>query len=180
MAMLIEAVRAAVGRQPFKVTVLKPNEGLPRTRATVGEIKNWSGGQKLTTALLLYCVLTRLRIKNVSSRGRTDSYGSVLLLDNPIGTANLVDLVDLQVKVARELDIQLIITTGVNDYNAIRAYPNVIRLRNRKDRRSRLGFVVTETEGSGVDGTESDPTLVGTVTAARVRRLADLPVDTGA
>ncbi|MBI2954832.1 MAG: hypothetical protein HYY30_11000 [Chloroflexi bacterium] len=175
VAMLIEAAHAAVGRQPFKVTVLKPNEGLPRTRVPVGEIRNWSGGQKLTTALLVYCVLTRLRMKNVNRRGRFESQANVLLLDNPIGTANLVDLVDLQLKVARELDIQLIITTGVNDYQAIAAYPNVIRLRNRKDQRSKLSYVVMEPGVDGGDGGRESPDVESAVTAARVLRLGDLP-----
>ena len=167
VALLIAAVRAAIGNQRFEVHVLKPNEGLPRTRSSVSEIASWSGGQKLTTALLLYCVLVHLR--GLSRRGQRNLQVSTLLLDNPIGTANHVDLVDLQLKVARALGVQLVVTTGLADYDALAAYPNVIRLRNLRDRHSGRGYVQLDGSlaGSDVLARSGD----GRVTAARVYRL---------
>ena len=64
ISLLLKAVRAANGNKPFEVQVLKPNDGLRLERAPVGEIVAWSGGQKLTTAILIYCVLIRLRSLN--------------------------------------------------------------------------------------------------------------------
>ena len=61
----------------------------------------------------------------------------MLILDNPIGRASRVRFLELQREVARAMGVQLIYTTGVNDHEALRALPNVIRLRNeRKDRNS--------------------------------------------
>jgi len=48
------------------------------------------------------------------------------------------------------MGVQLIYTTGVNDHEALRALPNVIRLRNeRVDRNSGRRLVERE---SGIDG----------------------------
>ena len=61
----------------------------------------------------------------------------MLILDNPIGRASRVRFLELQRDVARAMGVQLIYTTGVNDHEALRALPNVIRLRNeRVDRNS--------------------------------------------
>jgi hypothetical protein len=161
LPLLLRAVRAVNRRQGVEVSVLKPNEGLRLERAPVSEISTWSGGQKLTTAILIYCVLIRLREMN--RRGRHESQADVLVLDNPIGKANLMTLIDLQRKVAELLRIQLIFTTGVDDKAAVAAFPNVIRLRNAKDRRTGAGFVRPEAEV-----TAEGP--YGTVTGTRVYR----------
>ncbi len=173
--LLIDAVRSVVDyrdrerHQQFEVTVLKPIVGLPRARASVSDISKWSGGQKLTTALLIYCVLVRLRVR---SRGAgPEARRTVLFLDNPTGTANLVDLVDLQLMVAREFGVQVIIATGVNDYSAIAAYPHVIRLRNRRNRKGTDSFV--QFQASGTPEEVDDGMSGGMVSAVRVARRAD-------
>jgi hypothetical protein len=56
----------------------------------------------------------------------------VLILDNPIGRASRVRFLELQRDVARAMGVQLIYATGVNDHEALRALPNVIRLRNER------------------------------------------------
>ncbi|MHB0869394.1 MAG: coiled-coil domain-containing protein [Chloroflexota bacterium] len=156
VSLLVEAVRAAVGGKPFAVSVLKPNEGLPRGHHPISDISTWSGGQKLTTALLLYCVLVRHRSRN--RRRHSLSRARVLILDNPIGTANLAELVGLQLTVASKLGIQLVVTTGVNDYEAINAYPRIIRFRNRRRVDGKGGMVVVDEvitrlgEGNGNGG----------------------------
>jgi hypothetical protein len=103
----------------------------------VAEIGAWSGGQKLTTAILIYCALARLRADN-RSRQRTSPVG-VLLLDNPIGTANLSTLIDLQRLVAEKFGVQLVYTTGIDDTPARAPFTNVIRLGNRRERRRERG-----------------------------------------
>jgi hypothetical protein len=93
-----------------------------------------SGGEQLTGAILLYCTLARVRGR---SRGLSRHASTVLILDNPIGRASRVRFLELQRDVARAMGVQLIYTTGVNDHEALRALPNIIRLRNeRVDRNS--------------------------------------------
>jgi hypothetical protein len=61
----------------------------------------------------------------------------VLLLDNPFGTASKREFVELQLRVARQMGVQLIYTTGVNDLGALDVLPRILRLRKRhRDRRS--------------------------------------------
>lgn len=131
MSLLIEALHAAYARSPFDVSLLKPNGMLDLDRRAANEIKSWSGGEKLTSAILIYCALIRLRqLARGSSPEITDS---VLFLDNPIAEANLTTLIQLQRQVANAMRVQLIFTTGLKDLPAVSAFRNVIRLRNRKD-----------------------------------------------
>jgi hypothetical protein len=143
-ALLQRALRAVNRRQHFEVNVLKPNEGLRLERVSVAEIGAWSGGQKLTTAILIYCALARLRADNRAHQ-RSSPVG-VLLLDNPIGTANLSTLIDLQRLVAQKFGVQLIYTTGIDDKPALAPFTNVIRLGNRRERRRERGHIVQESE----------------------------------
>jgi hypothetical protein len=151
-ALVQQALRAINRRQHFEVSVLKPNEGLRPERASVAEIGAWSGGQKLTTAILIYCALARLRADNRTTKG--SSGVGVLLLDNPIGTANLSTLIDLQRLVAQQFGVQLIYTTGLDDKPALAPFTNVIRLGNRRERKRDRGHIVQEDldqEMKGVD-----------------------------
>jgi hypothetical protein len=143
-ALVQRALRAVNRRQHFEVNVIKPNEGLRVERAGVAEIGAWSGGQKLTTAVLIYCALARLRADNRSAQ--SSSPVGVLLLDNPIGTANLSTLIDLQRLVADRFGVQLIYTTGIDDKPALAPFTNVIRLGNRRERRRERGHIVEERE----------------------------------
>jgi len=157
---LVQRALRRVNRRPhFEVDVLKPNEGLRPERAGVAEIGAWSGGQKLTTAILIYCALARLRADNRS--GRRSSPVGVLLLDNPIGTANLSALIDLQRLVAEKFGVQLVYTTGIDDKPALAPFTNVVRLGNRRERRRERGHIVVE------DAEDGEVTVVE---AARVFR----------
>jgi hypothetical protein len=146
-------------RQHFEVRVIKPNEGLRVERVTVSEIGAWSGGQKLTTAVLIYCALARLRADNRAKQG-TSPVG-VLLLDNPIGTANLTTLIDLQRLVAEKFGVQLIYTTALDDKPALAPFTNIIRLGNRHERRQDRRHIVQEA---------LDEEVVNIVDAARIYR----------
>jgi len=132
----VALVQAAVRRlaRPVQVRVLHPDPALERRTVSIPEMARSSGGEQLTGAILLYCTLARVR---GSSRGLSRRASSVLILDNPIGRASRVRFLELQRDVARAMGVQLIYTTGVNDHEALRALPNVIRLRNeRVDRNS--------------------------------------------
>lgn len=132
----VALVQAAVRRlaRPVQVRVLHPDPALDRRTVSIPEMARSSGGEQLTGAILLYCTLARVRGR---SRGLSRRASSVLILDNPISRASRVRFLELQRDVARAMGVQLIYTTGVNDHEALRALPNVIRLRNeRVDRNS--------------------------------------------
>jgi hypothetical protein len=127
----VALVQAAVRRlaRPVQVRVLHPDPALDRRTVSIPEMARSSGGEQLTGAILLYCTLARVRGR---SRGLSRRTSSVLILDNPIGRASRVRFLELQRDVARAMGVQLIYTTGVNDHEALRALPNVIRLRNER------------------------------------------------
>lgn len=127
----VALVQAAVRRlaRPVQVRVLHPDPALDRRTVSIPEMARSSGGEQLTGAILLYCTLARVRGR---TRGLSRRASSVLILDNPIGRASRVRFLELQRDVARAMGVQLIYTTGVNDFEALRALPNVIRLRNER------------------------------------------------
>ena len=127
----VALVQAAVRRlaRPVQVRVLHPDPALDRRTVSIPEMARSSGGEQLTGAILLYCTLARVRGR---SRGHSRRASSVLILDNPIGRASRGRFLELQREVARAMGVQLIYTTGVNDHEALRALPNVIRLRNER------------------------------------------------
>lgn len=143
----LELVQRATRRvaRPLRVRVLHPDLDSSGTRVSIHQMANFSGGERLTGAILLYCALARLRGQQL---GITQKRTSVLLLDNPIGTVSRVRYLDLQREVARALGVQLIYATGVHDIDAIASLPNVIRLQNSR-RDVRRGRRVVELEASG-------------------------------
>lgn len=140
----LELVQRATRRvaRPLRVRVLHPDLDSSGTRVLIHQMANFSGGERLTGAILLYCALARLRGQQL---GTTTKRTSVLLLDNPIGTVSRVRYLDLQREVARALDVQLIYATGVHDIDAVASLPNIIRLRNTR-RDVRRGHRVVEPE----------------------------------
>jgi len=146
----VSLVQAAVRRlaRPVQVRVLHPDPALDRRTVSIPEMARSSGGEQLTGAILLYCTLARVRGR---SRGSSRRASSVLILDNPIGRASRVRFLELQRDVARAMGVQLIYTTGVNDHEALRALPNVIRLRNeRVDRNTGRRLVEHASDEVGV------------------------------
>jgi hypothetical protein len=126
-ALAEQSVRELVG-QRIDVTLLKPDAHLRRDRLSVVEMQTFSRGQQLTAAILLYCTMARVRAQRRGRGHRPDA--GVLLLDNPVGTCSSVPLLALQHLVARQMRVQLVYTTGVNDVDALATFPNTIRLRN--------------------------------------------------
>lgn len=122
--MVQRAVRA-LGR-PFRIEIMFPDRTRGAWYTEVERLGRDSGGEVLTSAILLYCNLARLRARN---RGRLASPTSVLMLDNPFGTASRLSFLEVQLEVARAAGVQLVYTTGVKDYDAISLFPNINRLR---------------------------------------------------
>lgn len=124
------AVRKLI-RSP-KVEVLFPDPDAPVEYLPIPQTAVKSGGERLTLAVVLFCLLARLRARTMGNRTTTP-----FILDNPVGTANLVRFVQLQRDVARAANVQLIYTTGLNDLEALRIFPKIARLRNaRRSRRT--------------------------------------------
>jgi hypothetical protein len=186
MGLLLDAVHAAVPKG-FAVDVLKPDSVLRDERAAIEDVKEiFSGGQELTTAIVLYCTLAALR---ANQRGQMRAkHSGVLFLDNPIGKASATYLLDVQQAVARSLGVQLIYTTGLFDDRVLASFPLWIRLRNDADLRAGLkhirvseivarvlpdSYTLGELETSGATGT----TAPGTVTATRIHRRPGLSQD---
>ncbi len=115
--------------QPIRVWVLFPDIDAAPRYMPITEMAKQSGGERLTSAVLLYCALSRQRARE---RGRTHQISSSLLLDNPIGAASRTKFLELQRETARSMHIQLIYATAVNDLEAIRTMPNVVCLRNER------------------------------------------------
>ncbi|WP_254508163.1 hypothetical protein [Anatilimnocola floriformis] len=137
----LKLIQSAVRRlaRPVRVRVLNPDPNHKGQRLEIPEFAKFSGGERLTCAVLLYCTLAQLRAKR---RGLHHKPSGVLLLDNPIGSASRVTFINLQLDVARAMGIQLIYTTGVNDYEALRPLPNLIRLRNDRVNRNNGQHIV--------------------------------------
>jgi|GEM_PF-1096001 len=157
LALVQQAVRKLA--RPIRVSVLNPDPVVGRERVDITDMARFSGGEQLTSAILLYCTLAQLRVRR---RGMFRRHSSLLALDNPIGRASRVRFLELQREVARAMDVQLVYTTAVNDYEALRALPNVIRVKNQRiDKRS--GYRVLESDKA-----------VGRLEAARIVR-GELP-----
>jgi hypothetical protein len=149
MPLLKAAVHEASGPRGFTVKVLKPSDDATATTEDISRLAKWSGGEKLTVCVALYCTLAALRAAHT---GRTGRSGGVLLLDNPIGRASSASLVRLQRDVAASHGVQLVYTTGVKDPAAVIQFPNVIRLDNREGRtRNRRYIIAEESESVGAD-----------------------------
>jgi len=129
-------VQRSVARfaKPIRVKVLNPDPDLGGVSVDITDMARFSGGEQLTGAILLYCTLAQLRAR---SRGTLRQSASVLILDNPIGRASRVRFLELQREVAKAMGVQLFYTTAVNDHEALRTLPNLIRLRNQRFDRNR-------------------------------------------
>lgn len=137
--LLLQALERAVGE--FSVRILKPNEAFAPIRVPVTELSSptFSNGQRSTVATALMLMLSELRRRSRSA-ARAAGVGA-LLLDNPFGNANAGFLIEVQRTVAAAAGIQLVYTTGIADFSALRHFPNVIALSNDAARRTMRKYV---------------------------------------
>lgn len=124
MASLREAVPNG-----FDVKILKPTPVGGTSMVSIDRMgKEFSGGQDLTGSILLYCVLAIL--KSADRSARNNGHGGPLFLDNPLGRANADYLMDLQFKIAKAMNVQLICTTPLSEDSAIQRFPLQIHMIN--------------------------------------------------
>jgi hypothetical protein len=155
--LLWAALSAVVGEVGFRAKILKPTASLSPERDSIEQMGKWSGGEKVTAAILLFSAIAKLRAAN---RGRSLAGGGALILDNPVGKANYVGFLDLQLRIAEAAGVQLVFFTGLSDLRAIDRFPNVLRLRN---------ILASGREYVRIDDRAQDEDAI---TAARGQRLA--------
>jgi DNA repair exonuclease SbcCD ATPase subunit len=137
---------AVAGKEQIDVKILKPEYNLRPFQHDIVKLKSFSGGEQVTAAIILYCIIVKLRSQR---RGRAASLmedSGFLLLDNPLGKANLPDFIDLQISMADRMGVQYICGTGINDFDALAGFPKIIRLRNSSIN-PRTGANIVEVEG---------------------------------
>lgn len=127
----------------WRVQVLKPDISGAVVYRSPDRIKDeYSGGQELTLAVLLYCALAAVR---ADQRAGTDRPAGTLLLDNPFGKASNPRLIAMQHALASRAGVQLICATGINDPDVRAAFEGdegrVIELRNDRDQRQYLQYL---------------------------------------
>jgi hypothetical protein len=122
----------------------------------------FSGGQVLTLAVLVYCALSRVRSAHRTGGARPPG---TLLLDNPFGAASAETLIEMQHRLAAHSGLQLICATGLNDANVDTAFSGpgsvIIKLRNDGDLRRNLSFL--RLRARTVDGVD----IAASITAGR-------------
>ncbi|MDO8544488.1 MAG: hypothetical protein Q7S40_28950 [Opitutaceae bacterium] len=127
-ALAHDCLLAVMNQREIDIEILKPEGTVPSAcnYQPVTKLAAFSGGQRVTAAILLYCVIVRVR----SDQGDMLTDCGFLILDNPFGQANHFPLVDLQLNMARVMGVQLIYFTGINDLEALASFPLRLRLRN--------------------------------------------------
>jgi hypothetical protein len=153
--------RARAG--PWSIEILKPRiDGrvlyCPPDRIPV----EFSGGQVLTLAVLVYCALSRVRAAHRLGGARP---AGTLLLDNPFGTASAEALIEMQHRLAAHSGVQLVCATGLHDPAVDAAFTGhgsvIMKLRNDGDLRRNLSYL--RLRATVVDGID----VIDSITAGR-------------
>lgn len=146
LELLQQAVRHLAS--PIRVEILFPDPGTLHYVAPNRMMKE-SGGERLTSMVLLYCTLLRMR---AAHRTKAAGKSSCLILDNPLGVASRALFLELQREVAEAMDIQLIYTTAINDLEALRIFPNIVRISNdQHDRRTGHRLLTLDPPATGLE-----------------------------
>lgn len=123
-------LKAILASNGATLKILKPNQRLELFWHEITELSGFSEGQRVTAAILIYSILVRLRQKQAGTLEGLPLDAGYLLLDNPLGKANHTALVDLQLRVARTMGLQLIYASGINDPGALIHFGHILRLKN--------------------------------------------------
>ena len=140
---LTDTVRHRERKGPWTIEVLKPSvDFTPVYRSPERIDIEFSGGQELTLAVLLYLTLSKVRAQNRASGERPPM---PLVLDNPFGSASNPTLIEIQQALAARSDIQLVCATGIADPAVVTAFEGqegrIVMLRNDKDQRYALRYL---------------------------------------
>ena len=125
-ALAAELLNRAQGGRPLGIEMLKPKREAIETYMPVDRI-GVSNGEGVTLAMLLYTVIQKMAMDERAD-GKKAPTGGFLMLDNTYGTSNLMEHVILQKTMADVLDIQLFVTTCVEDKHVLNMFPTITRL----------------------------------------------------
>lgn len=137
-ALTADLVQSVFGEGELEVRLLKTNASRPQW-TPVTRLEG-SGGQRLTSAFLLFVTVGKVREYDtgISSAG-------FLLADNPLGKSNANDLMRIQTQMAKAYKIQLIYLTGISDENAQSMFDNHLFL-NKVQKLRRRDLVTVDKE----------------------------------
>ncbi|MFE8115690.1 coiled-coil domain-containing protein [Brenneria goodwinii] len=137
-ALTADLVQSVFGEGELEVRLLKTNASRPQW-TPVTRLEG-SGGQRLTSAFLLFVTVGKVREYDtgISSAG-------FLLADNPLGKSNADDLMRIQTQMAKAYKIQLIYLTGISDENAQSMFDNHLFL-NKVQKLRRRDLVTVDKE----------------------------------
>jgi len=153
-SLAFQCLLAVCGTKMIGIKMLKPEYVPTATAHDIVEMMKFSDGEKLTAAIVLYCVLVRLRARQRAKQFLfTAGDSGLLLLDNPIGKATLDEFVDLQVRVARMMGVQLVYATGIGAESALKHFSHIVRLKNSvRGRTNNDHYVTLDEKDHVVDG----------------------------
>ena len=126
MELLYRLLKVSSAKQEFGIRLLKCDD-TGRNYEPVGKDLG-SGGEALTTAVLLYSLLTSMRQRRRNKKD--DRLPAFLIADNPLGVCNRSDFLDTQLKVARAMGIQCIYFTGINDRESLGLFQHRVAIRH--------------------------------------------------
>ncbi|MEQ0558188.1 hypothetical protein ABJI51_03830 [Amycolatopsis sp. NEAU-NG30] len=132
----------------------------------------FSGGQVLTLAVLVYCALSRVRSAHRQGGPRP---AGTLLLDNPFGAASAEALIQMQHQLAAHSGVQLVCATGLHDPAVDAAFTGhgsvIVKLRNDGDLRRNLAYL--QLRATVVDGVDVIDSITGGRDRASARNWVD-------
>ncbi|MEN8214910.1 MAG: hypothetical protein ABFS56_00725 [Pseudomonadota bacterium] len=112
----------------ISIHIFKPSDTPTLDRFSVVDVGKFSGGEKLTAAIMIYCGIVRL-IGFQYNKNRNPS--NILLLDNPLGKCNYIPFVQMQREMAKLTNIQLIYATGIQEKVSLGEFPRIVTLQNQ-------------------------------------------------
>jgi hypothetical protein len=168
-----DTVRDRTRAGAWSIEILKPSiDGRVRYCPPDRIPIEFSGGQVLTLAVLVYCALSRVRSAHRLGGPRP---AGTLLLDNPFGAASAEALIQMQHRLAAHSGVQLVCATGLHDPAVDAAFTGdgsvIVKLRNDGDLRRNLSYL--QLRATVVDGVD----VLDAITRGRDRASARNWVD---
>jgi DNA repair exonuclease SbcCD ATPase subunit len=118
----------------ISIHIFKPSDTPTLERTSIVDVSKFSGGEKLTTAIMIYCGIVRLIGFQYSENQNPSNF---LLLDNPLGKCNYIPFVQMQREMAKLTNIQLIYATGIQEKESLGEFPRIVTLQNQhKDQKT--------------------------------------------
>ncbi|NHI92056.1 MAG: hypothetical protein EAX96_06095 [Candidatus Lokiarchaeota archaeon] len=126
-----EIIREFLEDKLSPITFLFPEDSTDVSYERIKELKIGSGGEKLTMAILLYCLIAHFRMF-FELGGSKEEYSFPLIMDDPLGDANRPDLIAMVASMAEKLQIQLIPFTPHEEIEALHYFKNTITMKKDK------------------------------------------------